>query len=68
MPLIQIALGEGRTPEQIRKLISGVTEVAINEANAPREAVTVIVTEVPASKWATGDVTLQEKRDAAATS
>lgn len=65
MPLIQIALGDGRSPEQIRNLIEGVTEVAIKEANAPREAVTVIVTEVPADKWATGNVTLQEKRAAA---
>lgn len=65
MPLIQISMGDGRTPEQIRRLVKGVTEVAVRETNAPPEAVTVIVTEVQATKWATGDVTLQEKRDAA---
>lgn len=65
MPLIQISLAEGRTPQQLRDLIHGVTEVAIETANAPREAVTVVVTEVPAPLWANGGVTLQEKRDAA---
>jgi 4-oxalocrotonate tautomerase len=65
MPFIQIALAEGRTPEQIRNLIAGVTEVAVTTANAPKEAVHIIVTEVPADKWSSGDVTLAEKRAAA---
>jgi 4-oxalocrotonate tautomerase len=67
MPLIQISLAEGRTPEQLRQLIAEVTEVAIRVANAPKEAVSVIITEVAPTKWATGDVTVQERRDQAAT-
>lgn len=65
MPLIQISLAEGRTPQQIRDLISGVTEVAVNAANAPKEAVTVIVTEVAPPMWANADVTIEERRKAA---
>ena len=66
MPLIQISLAEGRTPEQLRQLVAEVTEVAIRVANAPKEAVSVIITEVAPTMWATGDVTVQERRDQAA--
>lgn len=62
MPYIHIALAEGRTENQIRELIHGVTELVVNVAEAPREAVSVIVTEVPLTRWATGDVTIAEKR------
>ncbi|MCF8522686.1 MAG: tautomerase family protein [Pontimonas sp.] len=62
MPYIQISLAEGRTEKQIRDLIHGVTELAVSVAGAPREAVSVIVTEVPTTRWSTGDVTVAEKR------
>ncbi len=65
MPLIQISLAEGRTPEQLRNLISGVTDVAINTANAAPETVSVIITEVPAENWANAGVTVAERRAAA---
>ena len=65
MPLIQITLAEGRTPKQLRELIHGVTEVAIETANASRDTVTVIVTEVAADLWANAGITVQERRDAA---
>jgi 4-oxalocrotonate tautomerase len=62
MPLIQVSMATGRSPEQIRELIHQLTEVAVNVAKAPPEAITVVVTEVEHDKWATADVTIAEKR------
>jgi 4-oxalocrotonate tautomerase len=61
MPLIQVTLRQGRTPEQLRSLISALTAAAVDSIGAPKETVRVIVTEVPGSHWAAGDVTLEER-------
>ena len=64
MPLIQVTLREGREPERIRALISSLTDAVVQSVEAPRESVRAIVSEVPATHWANGDVTLAEKRAA----
>jgi 4-oxalocrotonate tautomerase len=61
MPLIQVTMREGRSPEQIRTLISALTTAVTSSIDAPKDAVRVIVTEVPATHWAAGDVTLAER-------
>ncbi|WP_435060808.1 tautomerase family protein [Amycolatopsis thermoflava] len=61
MPLIQVSLREGRDPARIRALITALTEATASALDAPKESVRVIVTEVPGSHWAAGDVTLDEK-------
>jgi 4-oxalocrotonate tautomerase len=60
MPLVQISLREGRSAQQIRTLISALTSAVTESIGAPKESIRVIVTEVPASHWAAGDVTLEE--------
>lgn len=62
MPLIEVTLVEGRTPEQLRSLISALTAAAVETVEAPRESVRVVVREVPATHWAAGDVTIAERR------
>ncbi|WP_109509125.1 2-hydroxymuconate tautomerase [Nocardioides speluncae] len=62
MPLIEVTLAEGRTPEQLRALISGLTRAASEAVGAPVENVRVVVREVPATHWAAGDVTIAERR------
>ena len=62
MPLIQVSLAEGRSPTQIRELIRGLTDVTAEVAGAEKDAIRVIVTEVPASHWGLGELTLEEKR------
>ena len=62
MPFIQVSMAAGRSPEQIRELIHQLTEVAVNVAKAPPEAVTVVITEVEHDKWATADKTIAESR------
>lgn len=62
MPLVEVTLAEGRTPEQIRSLIHELHEAVVRAAAAPPESVRVIVREVPATHWAAGDVTIAERR------
>jgi len=62
VPLVEVTLAEGRTPEQIRSLIHELHEAVIRAVAAPPENVRVIVREVPATHWAAGDVTIAERR------
>ena len=62
MPLIEVTLVEGRTPEQLRALITALTTAACDTVDAPRESVRVVVREVRATHWAAGDVTIAERR------
>ncbi|HEY4854255.1 MAG TPA: 2-hydroxymuconate tautomerase [Streptosporangiaceae bacterium] len=62
MPLVEVTLAEGRTPEQIRSLIHELHEAVIRAVAAPPENVRVIVREVPATHWAAGGVTISERR------
>jgi 4-oxalocrotonate tautomerase len=61
MPLVQVTLREGRSPAQIRSLISALTNAVTETVGAQKESVRVIVTEVSGSHWAAGDVTLEER-------
>lgn len=63
MPLIQVSLREGRPPEKIRALIGAVTSAVADALDAPSDSIRVLVTEVPPTHWATGDVTLAEKAE-----
>ena len=61
MPLIEVTLAEGRSPEKLRALISKLTEAVVESDVAKQEAVRVILREVPKSHWAAGDETLAER-------
>lgn len=64
MPLVQVNMREGRSAEQIRSLITAVTDAVVDSVGAPKDTVSVIVNEVPGTHWASADVTLEEKRPA----
>lgn len=61
MPLIEVTLTEGRSPEQLRTLISGLSNAVVDSINAPLANVRVILREVPATHFAAGDVTIAER-------
>ncbi|GAA3601463.1 hypothetical protein GCM10022199_01140 [Marihabitans asiaticum] len=61
MPIIDVTLAEGREPEKIRAMISALTDAMVQTQVAPREAVRVIVREVPPTNFAAGDTTLAER-------
>ncbi|MFJ9391539.1 tautomerase family protein [Nocardioides sp. NPDC101246] len=60
MPNVEITLGAGRSPEQLRDLIHEVHGAVLRTVGTRPEHVRVVVREVPRSLWATGDVTLAE--------
>jgi 4-oxalocrotonate tautomerase len=61
MPLVQVSLREGRDPAQLRSLISALTRAVVETLDTPLESVRVILTEIPGTHWAAGDVTLDEQ-------
>lgn len=67
MPLIDVTLGAGRSPEQIRELIHALHDAVGRAVGARPDHIRVVVREVPRTHWATGDITLAEAdSDAAA--
>jgi 4-oxalocrotonate tautomerase len=62
MPLVQVSVRAGRPAEKIRAMISSVTAAVAESLDAPPASIRVIVTEVPLTHWATGDITLAEKQ------
>lgn len=61
MPFIEVTLVEGRSPEQLRALISGLTQATSDAVDAPVGNIRVVIREVPATHWAAGDVTIAER-------
>ena len=50
MPLAQIYMWKGISEEAVKKIIAGVTDVFV-ELGIPKEAVEVLVQEIPKSHW-----------------
>ncbi len=54
MPLIEVTLIEGRSPEALRALMRRLTDAAEEAIGAPRASIRVVLREVPATHWAVG--------------
>jgi 4-oxalocrotonate tautomerase len=61
MPVIQITLLKGRTPEQKRKVAARVTDALVEEAGANRAGITVTFVEVTKDDYASGGRLLSDK-------
>lgn len=61
MPLIDISIAEGRSPEQLRALMAGVHRVAEETTGAKAENITVIVREVERELWSRTNTTIAER-------
>ena len=53
MPVVIVEMWEGRTIEQKRQLVEGITSVMVN-IEIPREAVHIILKDNPKHNWASG--------------
>jgi 4-oxalocrotonate tautomerase len=60
MPFAQIYILEGRTEEQKRRVIEKVTDALCEAVDAKREAVRVMILEVPKSQWGIGGVSAKD--------
>ena len=61
MPIVEVTLVEGRSPEELRAMISAVTAAVSETVAAPPSAIRVIIREVPTTHFAAGDVTISER-------
>ena len=61
MPFVEITLVKGRSPEQLRALVSAMTRAVATSISAPKDSIRVVLHEVPATHWAAGDVTIAER-------
>ncbi len=64
MPVVTIAMFDGRSIEQKRELVKGVTEVVARVTGNPLDAVHVIIDEVKRENWSIGGM-LSTDRQAA---
>ncbi|MFE4837467.1 4-oxalocrotonate tautomerase family protein [Arthrobacter sp. NPDC056691] len=65
MPLIEVTLAEGRTPDQLRALLGDVHTAVERSLEVPGPSIRVIIREVPPEHWLSGGQTLAEKAAAA---
>ena len=53
MPVVIVEMWEGRTIEQKKQLVEGITSVMVN-IEIPREAIRIILKDNPKHNWAIG--------------
>ena len=51
MPLLEVTLKEGRSPEKKAELIKNLTETVVETLGSSPAAVRVLLREIPASHW-----------------
>lgn len=66
MPIIEVNLAEGRSPEAKERLIQSLTNAVIDSIGAPRETVRVILREMPLAHYAVGGQSFAAKAAAQA--
>jgi len=54
MPLVTVDMWEGRTIEQKKELVKGITTLMNTKLGIPAEAISIIIRDVPKHNWATG--------------
>ena len=60
MPVVQVSVWKGMSPENKKKVVEGITKV-LEDIGIPREAITIIIYEAPKTNWATGGRMHSEK-------
>jgi 4-oxalocrotonate tautomerase len=53
LPVVQVSVWAGMSDENKKKVVEGMTRV-LEDLGVPKEAVTVIIYEVPKTDWAIG--------------
>ena len=51
MPIVKIDLWSGRTEELKENLIKKVTDVVVEVCKCPKEAVTIVINDIPKENW-----------------
>jgi len=61
MPMIRVEMFEGRTEEQKRALVENLTDAFVSAAGGSRDAVDVILYDVPKRNWGVGGTLAKDK-------
>lgn len=61
MPFVHVELVEGRTPEQLKAMMSDITDAVEKNTGAPRAGIKVIVDEMRADRFMDGGILRSEK-------
>lgn len=61
MPVVTIDMWEGRTVEQKKQLVEGITKVMVDKLGIAPEHITIIIRDDPKHNWATGGKLASEK-------
>lgn len=62
MPLIQVTMTDGRTPEQKRALLESLTKATHEALGVPIASIRVWITEVPSAEFMSGGETMAERQ------
>ena len=62
MPLVNVHMAEGRSPEQKQALLDAITEAMVEHVGAPREAIRVWISEFPNTHFMSGGELLADKQ------
>ena len=62
MPFVQVSMGTGRTPEQKRALLDGISEVVHTTLGADYDSIRVWIVELDPDKVMVGQESLTERR------
>lgn len=61
MPLIDVSIAEGRSPEQLRAFVSALHRAAEETVGALPDNTTVLIREIPKTHWSRADTTIAER-------
>ena len=61
MPLVEVTLTQGRSPEQLRELMRQLHDAVHASLDANPASIRVVVREVPRALWSAGGQTLAER-------
>lgn len=59
MPVVQLSAWAGMSKENKKKVVEGMTKV-LEDLSIPKNAITIIINEVPKTNWATGGIIASE--------
>jgi len=61
MPFVEISMWKGFEESKKEKLVNELTDVVMRVVECPREAVHIIIREVPRDNWASGGIQHSKK-------
>lgn len=60
MPVVQVYMFEGRTVEQKRRIVAGITQAMVEGAGTDAKEVHVLLHDMPISDWSNGGILYSE--------